>query len=149
MWSTEVFPQAGEVMSTSTQKFLSLNTRGNLNLHFYFLCPQFSIFTIQQVKCPDLCISSSLSFVIQGIRKVDWSRWTPYLWRMWEKKVRPTRQACAQVKGAYGAEALASRFALEICWGELQSCEAADVNRYTVMWMMWGRIKNRLFLIKY
>lgn len=46
-----------------------------------------------------LCIFLTSSFDSQGTRKVTWSRWTPYLSRMWERKARPTRQACAQVKG--------------------------------------------------
>lgn len=67
----------------------------------------------------------SFHVVIQGFRKVSWSQWTLYLWRTWEKRVRPIRQACAQVKGTCCAGVRTPRFALEIC----SACRSRDAAR--------------------
>lgn len=75
----------------------------------------------------------SFLVVIQGFRKVSWSQWTLYLWRTWEKRVRPIRRAFAQVKGTCCAGVLTPPFALEIC-SACRSCDAA--------WACRGKLTN-------
>lgn len=97
---------------------------------------------------PDLCNSSSLLFVIQSFRKVSWSRWTPYLWRMWERRGPPTRRACAQVKGTCCAGGRSSWFALEICCRACWSCEAANMYKWHERAARdWPTIKRAVVLL--